>query len=100
MAQFDVYRNHRENGEIFPYLLDITHKVNTISQLRVVVPLCNDSHAAKHLNPTFDIEGKRVYMSTMDIAGIPVGFLDERIMNLEQKRAEIVDALDFLVNGF
>jgi len=100
VAQFDVYRNNRENRYIFPYLLDITHEINTISQLRVVVPLCNDSHTAKHVNPTFDIRGERLYMSTMDIAGIPVGFLSDYVINLEQKRTEIVDALDFLVNGF
>ena len=100
MAQFDVYKNSRENRDVFPYFLDITHEINTISQLRVVVPLCNDSHAAKHLNPIFDIQGERLYLSTMDIAGIPIDFLSDKVMNLEEKRTKIVDALDFLVNGF
>ena len=100
MAQFDVYRNSRENSDIFPYLLDITHEINSVSNLRVVVPLCNDNHGVTHLNPNFHIEGKKLYMSTMDLAGIPAIMLSNAIHNLEDRRTEIVDALDFLVNGF
>ena len=100
MAQFDLYKNSRENSEIFPYLLDITHEINTLSQLRVVVPLCNDNNDVTHLNPSFNIEGEKLYMSTMDMAGIPFGMLGNAVGNLEESRTEIVDALDFLVNGF
>lgn len=39
-------------------------------------------------------------MSTMDIAGIPESMLRDKVGNFEEKRTEIVDALDFLVNGF
>ena len=100
MAQFDVYKNSRGNSDIFPYLLDITHKINSVSHLRVVVPLCNDNYAVTHLNPIFHIEGEKLYMSMMDLAGIPATMLGHAILNLEEKRTEIVDALDFLVNGF
>jgi hypothetical protein len=100
VAQFDVYTNNHNNTSLFPYLLDVTHEINTASKLRVVVPLCEDSYAIKHLNPTFMIEGKQVYMSTMDIAGIPENMLEKVIANLESERVTIVDALDFLVNGF
>ena len=100
MAQFDLYKNSRENNDVFPYLLDITHEINSISKFKVVVPLCNDSHAITHLNPSFNIEGEKLYMSTMDMAGIPATMLGAVIGNLEVKRTEIVDALDFLVNGF
>ncbi|SFV62406.1 CcdB [hydrothermal vent metagenome] len=100
MAQFDLYRNSRENVSVFPYLLDVTHEINTISKLRVVVPLCNDSYNIAHLNPIFEIDGEKLYMSTMDIAGIPATMLGDAIDNLENRRTEIVDALDFLVNGF
>ena len=100
MAQFDLYKNLRENASVFPYLLDITNKINTQSKLRVVVPLCSDSHAVTHLNPQLLIDGERLYMSTMDMAGIPATMLGDKIDNLEGNRTEIVDALDFLVNGF
>jgi len=36
----------------------------------------------------------------MDIAGIPATMLDSAVLNLEDRRTEIVDPLDFLVNGF
>jgi len=100
VAQFDLYKNSRENSDLFPYLLDITHEINTISKLRVVVPLCNDNHDVTHLNPIFNIDGKKLYMSTMDMAGIPATILGNAVLNLEDRRTEIVDALDFLVNGF
>lgn len=95
-----MYKNNRENSDIFPYLLDITHNINSISQLRVVVPLCNDNHNVTHLNPSFNVQGAKLYMSTMDIAGIPATVLGNAVLNLEEKRTEIVDALGFLVNGF
>jgi len=100
VAQYDLYKNSRENNDIFPYLLDITHEINTISKLRVVVPLCNDNNDVTHLNPSFNIEGEKLYMSTMDMAGIPATMLDDKIDNFENRRTEIVDALDFLMNGF
>jgi len=100
VAQFDLYKNSGENAFLFPYLLDITHELHTLSKLRVVVPLCNDGHAVTHLNPIFTVNGERLYMSTMDIAGIPESMLRDKVGNFEEKRTEIVDALDFLVNGF
>jgi len=100
VAQFDLYKNSRENSDIFPYLLDITHEINTISKLRVVVPLCNDNNDVTHLNPSFNIEGEKLYISIMDMAGIPATMLGNVVLNLEDRRTEIVDALDFLVNGF
>ena len=100
MAQFDLYKNRGDNSKLFPYLLDITHEINTVSNLRVVIPLCGDGHSIKHLNPIFNIKGQKLYLSTMDIAGIPMNILDKPIANLKDKRVEIIDALDFLVNGF
>ena len=100
MAQFDLYHNNIGNKDIFPYLLDITNDIHNISKFRVVVPLCNDNNAINHLNPIFDINGEQFYMSTMDISGIPVTMLDDVVINLEKYRTQIVDALDFLINGF
>jgi hypothetical protein len=100
VAQFDVYKNNNENRDLFPYLLDITHEINTVSQLRVVVPLSSDRNRVTHLNPIIEIKGERLYMSTMDIAGIPVSILGEVVENLSEQHTHIVDALDFLVNGF
>ena len=101
MAQFDVYRNpHEATRDLFPYILDITHALHSDSKLRVMVPLCNDRSAIKHLNPEVVIEGERLYLSVMDIAGIPASLCTNPVTSLSDRRTEIIDAMDFLVNGF
>lgn len=66
----------------------------------MVVPLCSGSHAITHLNPVFPVNGKKLYMSIMDMAGIPAMMFSDAVLSLEDRRTEIVDALDFLANGF
>jgi hypothetical protein len=39
-------------------------------------------------------------MCTAEMAGIPLSACGEVVKNLGDKKNEIVDALDFLVNGF
>ncbi len=68
--------------------------------MRVVIPLCSDGNSITHLNPIFDIHGQKLYLSTMDIAGIPISMLGEAVGSLKDRRTDIIDALDFLVNGF
>ncbi len=98
--QFDLYRNEGENADLFPYVLDVTNELHHLSKLRVVIPLCSDGAAITHLNPTWTIEGRKLYLSTMDIAGIPAAMLQERVANFADRRNEIVDAVDFLIHGF
>ncbi len=101
MAQFDVYPNPNEaTSGLFPYLVDITNPLFSSSKLRVVIPLCNDGAAIRHLNPIFTINGEECYLSVMDIAGVPATLCSAPVANLADRRSEIVDAVDFLVNGF
>jgi len=101
VAQFDVYRNINETTkELFPYLLDVQNNLFSSLQTRVVVPLILGVKPIKKLNPLFVIEGKSVFMSTADMAGISLDSCGELVLNLEDKRYEVLDALDFLVNGF
>jgi hypothetical protein len=102
MAQFDVYPNPNESSSVlFPYLVDITNPLLHDMKLRVVVPLCSDGAAIRHLNPAFTIEDTVVYLSVMDIAGVAVSLLsNDPVANLSDKRSEIIDAVDFLLNGF
>ncbi len=101
MAQFDVYKNSNPATEaFFPYLLDVQHELLTSLKTRVVVPLGVGIEPIRHLNPTFTIEGKTVVMSTADMAGIPLSSCGKKVVSLEKERDKIIDALDFLVNGF
>ncbi len=101
MAQFDVYQNtNSESNQLFPYLLNIQHDLLSSLKTRVVVPLCSDQSPITHLNPQFLIENTKVFMSTADMAGVPLSACGEVVINLEEKRSEIINALDFLVSGF
>jgi len=53
-----------------------------------------------HLNPQFVIENTKVFMSTADMAGVSLSACGQVVTNLEEKRSEIINALDFLVSGF
>ncbi len=50
---------------------------------------------ANSLNPAFNIEGKKFYMSTAEIAGIPQSAIGKHVCSLGFKRTEITNALDF-----
>ena len=101
MSQFDVYINtNTATSQRFPYLLNIQHDLLSTLKTRVVVPLCSDKNPITHLNPQFLIENTKVFMSTADMAGVPLSACGEVIINLEEKRSEIINTLDFLVSGF
>jgi toxin CcdB len=101
VAQFDVYKNDAsDTSELFPYMLDITNDILHTTKVRVVIPLCSDHAAMKYLNPKFTIGDRELYRSTLDIAGIPRDACGKVITNVSSRRTEIIDALDFLVNGF
>ena len=101
MAQFDVYKNlNTKTKELFPYLLNIQNDLLSSLQTRVVVPLALGIKPISHLNPVFMIEGQTVVMSTADMAGISLLECSEMLVNLKDNRDEIIDAVDFMVNGF
>jgi len=101
MAQFDVYKNpNKMLAEEFPYLLDIQNDLHSSLSSRLVVPLARGMKPVKHLAPLFEIEGINVVMSTMDMTSVSVDVFGVFVVNIEKHRTEIVDALDFLVNGF
>lgn len=103
MAQFDVHRNkdRRTRTEI-PYLLDLQHALLDALATRVVAPLVRvDAFGkpARILNPVFRIEGKRVVMSTAEIAGVPISVLGERVDSMATQRTTILAAIDMLWSG-
>ncbi len=56
--------------------------------------------AIKHLNPEFTISNTAVFMSTAELAGVPVRAIGEKVGSLRDQRHEIIAALDFLFTGF
>jgi toxin CcdB len=104
MAQFDVYENPNEHTKKnIPYLLDLQADLLDTLATRVVAPLVSASAIGKpidHLNPQFQIKRKPVYLSTAEIAGIPVRALGEKVGSLKDQRHAILAALDFIFTGF
>jgi len=101
MAQFDVYKNpSKKTSKKIPYLLEIQNNLHSRLYTRLVVPLVLDAKPVRHMTPVFEIEGKTVVMHTMDMTSVMKDVLSVKVTNIEAHRTEIVDALDFLVNGF
>ena len=104
MAQFDVYRNANPATRArIPYLLDVQSDLLDPLVTRVVVPLCRPEllkgQLAERLNPTFEVDGRRVAMLTPELAGISAKALGERIANLALSREAIIAALDLVFTG-
>lgn len=104
MAQFDVHENPNEHTrKNVPYLLDLQADLLNSLATRVVAPLVSAKAIGKpidHLNPQFRIKRKTVYMSTAELAGVPVRALGEKVGSLKDERPIIISALDFLFTGF
>lgn len=104
MAQFDVFENpNEETHQTILYLLDVQADLLDALATRVVVPLIAASamgKAIKYLNPEFTARNEKVFMSTAELAGIPVRSMGEKVGSLKDQRNEIMAALDFLFTGF
>lgn len=104
MAQFDVYRNPNPATRArAPYLLDVQSDLLDSVATRIVVPLCKPDvlggKAAERLNPTFEVDGRKLLMLTPELAGVSRKALGERVANLAAERAAIIAALDLALTG-
>ncbi len=99
MARFDVYANRHEPGYLLDVQADLLSQLNT----RMVVPLqpLDIAPASAHrLNPQFTVQGAPVSMVTQFMAAIPAAELAEHICSLDQQRDAILQAIDFLHQGW
>jgi len=99
MARFDVYRDANDGA----YLLDVQATLLDRLETRVVVPLIPHDRAPDSipaLIPRFDVAGTNLAMMTPLIAAVPRSTLQDKVTDLERHRFEIVNALDFLLQGF
>jgi toxin CcdB len=103
MAQFDVHRNaDAETRELFPYLLDLQHDLLSVLETRVVAPLATASVMGRplsRLNPSWEIEGATVVLSTQELSGVPRGLLGDVVTSLASDRERVLAALDLLFTG-
>jgi toxin CcdB len=99
MARFDVYPNPDGEG----YLLDVQADLLSYLRSRIVVPL--QPKAVAHipiarLNRVIGVGAAELVMMTHFLAAVPTSNLPSAVANLEPHRDVIVDAMDFLQQGF
>lgn len=103
MNQFDLYSNSDpDTSRAYPYFVDIQTDLLDILNSRVVIPLAvarPEKSLPKNLCPAFEINGEIFYLLTHQITTVSKSFLKDKEGSLLLNRAEIIDALDFLVSG-
>jgi toxin CcdB len=98
MARFSVYPAPEGQGYLLDVQADIMRHLNT----RVVVPLMplgNAPKPATSLNPLIVLNDIEHSMVTQFMAAIPTSELKREIGNLADRRDEIVNAIDLLLQG-
>ncbi len=99
MARFDVCRDPDGPGLLLVVQSDLIARLYT----RVVVPLLPELSVGKvaaRLNPRFVVNGEAYVMATQFIAAVPLGILGRPVANLADRHTEIVNAIDFLLQGY
>lgn len=102
MARFDVYRySGREVDLVVEVQADLLSGLNTC----VVIPLVLVSQIGEEylprLKPIIRIHDEDYLLMTTDLAALPRKSLGEWVVNIEKAyRQEIIDAVDFLFQGF
>ena len=104
MGQFCVHRNtNPANKSEVPYLLDIQHYLLTHLDTRVVIPLYLETTLKRNdfqrLTPSVEISGKSFLIMTTQVAGIPARYMGAQVMDISERRHEIIAAIDMLVSG-
>lgn len=102
MAQFDVYKT--KAGATVPLVVDVQADLLKDLRTRVIIPLLPRTEAGNEitapLKPIVDITGKPHVLITTDLSAVPTAALGEWVASIEPKRHVIVDALDFVFQGF
>jgi toxin CcdB len=99
MARFDVYTF---KGRA-PLVVDVQAELLQHIGSRVVIPLLpftSKAEALPRLKPTVALAGAKYQLVTTDLVAVPSDRLGDRVGNLEDQHQIIVDAIDFLLQGF
>jgi toxin CcdB len=100
MARFDVHLIEGTDLRVVDVQADILRDLRT----RLVVPLgafsTTQNEAAKRLRPRIGFEGSSYVLNTPELAAVPVARLSPAIGSIVNRRDDIIDAIDFLMQGF
>lgn len=101
MAQFDLYANpNPESRKRAPYIIDLQHEMLSGLATRIMAPLVlskpSGLPAVQRLNPVVSVEGQEYFLSTAEMASVPVRELSEPKGSLSTYRHDLMAAVDFL----
>lgn len=102
MARFDVYEY--DNADI-SFIVDVQADLLSDLESRVVIPLIaqrsNDQDFFPRLNPVITINGENHILMTADIGTENCEMFGKKVTNIEDRyRQDIIDAIEFLFQGF
>lgn len=100
MARFDVYGNSGKFAPTVPYLLDVQSDFVSGLPTRLVIPLRRRATLSKTLPsdlcPLITVEGEQYFLAPAEMGAVPVGVLQQRVMNVSDRSLEIGSALDLI----
>jgi toxin CcdB len=102
MARFDVYKY---NSTSVPLVLDVQADLLKDLKTCVVIPLVPEAKAKEEalprLKPLITVKEQTYILMTTDVSTVTRSSLGECIANVgELHRQDIIEALDFLFQGF
>ncbi|MCB1735899.1 MAG: CcdB family protein [Gammaproteobacteria bacterium] len=101
MPQFDYYANpNRHSRDWAPYIVDLQHDMLSSLRTRIMAPLVvvkpSREPMMRGLNPVVSIDEQPYFVSTSEMASVPVTELSELRGNLSAHRGELLAAVDVL----
>lgn len=103
MPRFDVHQYKVRNS---PVLAVVNVQADILSSLatRLVVPLVpgvlGKDETLARLKPRINLNGEPFILVTTDMAALRTDDLGPVIVNIEDQRQTVIDAIDFLLQGF
>jgi toxin CcdB len=98
MARFSVHPLVARKGLVLSVQSDLLENLPS----RMVIPLVPVAEAHKpfqKLNPVFELDGEKVVLYTEQLTAIDRNKLKPAIGSLQEHHQEIVQAIDFLMEG-
>jgi toxin CcdB len=101
-GQFDVYANPNPlTVDSHPYLIVLQSDVLADFNTRIVAPLIAPKQLRffEKLMPEVVVRGSRYVVDMTNLGPIPVRLLHDRITNLEERRYDLIGAIDLVFTG-
>jgi toxin CcdB len=99
--RFDVHRVSRLGGTL---VMNVQSEFHDHLATRIVIPLiplpAYRGRQQERLEPIFSIDGQRYFLQTTHMGAVRASELDNPVASLADQHSVIVDALDFLLQGF